>query len=1101
MAGKSYLRCLGQPVLLSPAGEPVRFRTKKHLALLVYLAVEPPRHHRRDRLAELLWPNVGTAEGRHSLATALSVIRPRVGPNVLETNREQVLLAPEGIHLDIARLESGNILGTETQEALPVAGFLEGFEIPDAPEFTLWKDRKSASLLPYIKAALVKLIDRCRRTAATQQIEQYAEAMLGIDELSEEAIRAKMEARAFAGDRLTALRVYEGWRAKLNEAVGAQPSALIEGMAVRLRRRGWERSDTTIPTVPTDQWRGRLFVGRFDEYRVLYEGWEQTRRGKTSHALVLGDSGVGKTTLVNRLVTAAGLEGAAISRAQCYDLEREIPYAALGNLTSGLLDLPGVSATSPDVLAELGRYFACVRRRFPNIPRGEESKGETARLRLTEAFHQTLEAIVEDHPVILVIDDLHLCDEASMSVLHLLMHRVGGHPIMLVLVARAGELPRSPLAARFRTDAEALGLHELTMSPLSEAESNEVLNGLLEVGDVGVDSALRRAMVRVSGGFPMMLELLVQDWKSNGSQSLALALDSMTADFGSAGEAPELYHKVLDRMVFALDQGTRNVLNVAAILGHRLNDLSLYEIADLGPGQVMAGMAVLVQRRILRDTGRGLEFINEFVRTAAYVEVPSPVRRSLHACIAARLMAEEARGIQFLGLEIAWHAIRAGQTDCMATYVLKGADQAIGQGALDAAASALRTALPRLPPDNRLSAALLLAEVLQEQGRWQESVSVLNAECVVEPSGLSKVFSILASHRSDDPPASQLNSDVQYLESLVCSKAPLRVRLRAISTAAQLMGDARNPEVARSLGDLADRLRDDDLPEDDRMQLELCLAQLLYHSGQQERALSVLTSLLALFRSKGVVNSRLGRIHAGLGVIRCYQGDYEQALTEFQAGFSIAVRIGNDAQRSAHASHASLCLLRLGRYHEQLEWAEKTRRTLLTTFGRTQVTYYRAFALAMLGDSGSAMRALEALEPLIESECPLWFTQARRLLTSDILHLCGQTSAALAQAKIALALPEPVLHTLSFAGAFARWLALSVDGRASLSAAKCHLEELSRRMSQLDAIDRVEVTCARLILGDANKLELEGTLRSYLAGLPEAVVNQMCRLGVLRTAA
>jgi len=533
-----------------------------------------------------------------------------------------------------------------------------------------------------------------------------------------------------------------------------------------------------------------------------------------------------------------------------------------------------------------------VRRRFPTIPAGEESKGETARLRLTEAFHQTLEAIAEDHPVILVIDDLHLCDEASLSVFHLLMHRVGNQPIMFVLVARAGELPRSPLAARLRADADALSLREIRTSPLSEAESDEVLDGLLDSGGLGVDLALRRAMVRVAGGFPMVLELLVQDWKSNGSQSLALALDSMTTDFGSADEASELYRKVLDRMLFALDHGTRTVLNVAAVFGHRLNDLSLYEIADLSPGQVMPGMAELVQRRILRDPGRELEFINEFIRTAAYVAVPSPVRRSLHACIAARLMEEETRGAQFLGLEIAWHAMRAGQTSCVATYVLKGADQAIGQGALDAAACALSTALPHLLSNDRGAAALLLVEVLQEQGRWQESASVLTAECGVEPSGLARVFSIMAANRSDLPSDSQLKADVQYLESLVCSAAPPRVRLRAINAAAQLMADARDPELARGLGDLADKLRHNNLAEDDRIQLDLSLAQLLYHSGQQERALEVLTSLLARFRSKGTVNSRLVRVHAGLGVIRCYQGNYEEALIEFRTGFSVAIRMG-----------------------------------------------------------------------------------------------------------------------------------------------------------------------------------------------------------------
>src|SRR5688572_6028632 len=123
MAGRPFLRCLGQPGLFSPTGEPVRFRTRKHLALLVYLAVEPKKPHRRDRLAHLLWTNVAIAEGRHSLATALSVLRPRLGPGLLNTTREHVLLVREGIELDIDRLESGSILGTDYQEPLQVAGF------------------------------------------------------------------------------------------------------------------------------------------------------------------------------------------------------------------------------------------------------------------------------------------------------------------------------------------------------------------------------------------------------------------------------------------------------------------------------------------------------------------------------------------------------------------------------------------------------------------------------------------------------------------------------------------------------------------------------------------------------------------------------------------------------------------------------------------------------------------------------------------------------------------------------------------------------------------------------------------------------------------
>ena len=756
MQGRRYLRCLGQPALFSATGEPIAFRTKKHLALLVYLAVEGPRSHRRDRLAELLWPNAPLPEARHSLATALSILRPRLGLGAIEANRDHVSLTAGRIALDLDRLLAGDIISTVAREALEIAGFLEGFEIPGAVEFALWKDRQQARLLPAIKAGLVELIDRCRRTADARQIEHLADTMLGLDDLSEEAVRAKMEARAFAGDRLTALRIFEEWKIKLFDAVGAQPSDLVDGMAVRLRRRGWERTNLIdIPTVPTDQWRGRAFVGRSREYRLLYEAWEETKRGSARHALVLGDSGIGKTTLVDRLTTAAGLEGAAISRAQCYDLEREIPYATLGNLVHGLLDRPGVSATPPEALAELGRSVREVRRRFPSVPTAEPSQGESARLKLTEALHQMLEAIAEEHPVILVVDDLHLCDEASLSVLHLLMHRIRDQAVMFVLIARAGELPHSPQASRLRTGGQSLGLTEIELLPLSDQESNEVLTALLTSGQVKVDTALGRTLIRAAGGFPLILELLVQDWETTGPKSLALTLDAITTEFNSDNDASAIYRQVLDRLIFALDQSTRTVLNVTAVLGPRLNDLSFYSIADLGPGQVMAGLADLVRHRVLRYAGRGIEFINEFVRAAAYVEVPSTVRRALHAGVAERLIDEDRRGVRSLGLEIAWHVTRAGRTAELPRYLLRGATEAIAQGALDTAAQALSSALPQLVPTDRAAATLLLTEVLQEQGRWADSSAVLLNEPEVRMSALGIVFSILAEHRTISPTGEQ----------------------------------------------------------------------------------------------------------------------------------------------------------------------------------------------------------------------------------------------------------------------------------------------------------------------------------------------------------
>lgn len=289
MEPRHHLRCLGQPALFAANGEPIRFRTKKHLALLVHLAVEARRAHRRDRLAEFLWPRVAIAEARHSLATALSILRPRLGLQTLETTRDHVTIHAERLTLDLDRLLARDILGTETTGLLDVAPFLDGFDISDAPEFAMWKDRQQARLLPMIKDALVVLIDRCRRTGDSRQIEQLADRMLLLDEISEEAIRAKMEARAMAGDRLTALKVFEEWKAKLQLELRATPSLLIEQMAARMRRGGWERTVINdIPVVPQDHGRERAFIGRAREYALLYEVWVGLQQGKVTHSIVLG---------------------------------------------------------------------------------------------------------------------------------------------------------------------------------------------------------------------------------------------------------------------------------------------------------------------------------------------------------------------------------------------------------------------------------------------------------------------------------------------------------------------------------------------------------------------------------------------------------------------------------------------------------------------------------------------------------------------------------------------------------------------------------------------------------------------------------------------
>ena len=89
----------------------------------------------------------------------------------------------------------------------------------------------------------------------------------------------------------------------------------------------------------------------------------------------------------------------------------------------------------------------------------------------------------------------------------------------------------------------------------------------------------------------------------------------MTEEPRTASAPSKTYHLILQRLAQALDPAVRNVLNMAAVLGGRLNDIDLYTMADVLDGTSHDGPGLAdPDLRILRDGGRGLEFCNELVR-------------------------------------------------------------------------------------------------------------------------------------------------------------------------------------------------------------------------------------------------------------------------------------------------------------------------------------------------------------------------------------------------------------------------------------------------------------------------------------------------------
>jgi DNA-binding SARP family transcriptional activator len=1094
MAPAFFLTTLGLPELRGPDGKVVRFRVRKHLALLVYLAVERRRAHDRSRLVELFWPHLPGAQGRHSFSTALSLIRSVFGRTAFPASRPAVRFAPSNLVVDLERLEVGAIFGEHGAPDLEVDGFLRGFELEDAPEFGWWKEREHARRLPAIHAGLLTLIDHGRRRGSHDEIMRRADRLLAIDHLAEEGIRARMEAFALVGDRFSAIRVFDEWKDELKRELGAEPSMVLEGMAAQLRKRGWEpKEPNPRPAVPAEQWRDRRFVGRAEEYRRLYEAWETVHQYRPRHVLISGDSGIGKTTLAQRLVTAAGLEGASVARVQCFQLEQRIPFAAIGGLVAGLLGRPGVAATAPEALAEIARIVPQVRSHFPTLPTPKQSEGESARLLFAEAVIDFLKAVMEERSLLLVMDDYHHADEASLAVWHMVTRRIQTGRFMSAVTA-----PSTHVANAFYARAD-----HLAVGPMAPDEAAQHLDLIFGTNVQTPQPFVRRTLLKASSGFPMALELVVQDWIASGDQSIAMAFSGMTPRGGNKPPpSHDQYGALIQRVISELQPSTRLVLQLAAILGERLNELSLYTIVEISVSHAMEALVELVDRRILREFGSGLEFINELVRIHAYWSIPSTVRPYLHNAIARAIQVGATS--KSSALELAWHLTRAGQIDEAQDELLIGARQAVDSGAPDSAVLALRSAVPHIANSEKgENARLLLAEALQEISCWRDSLDVLNENSSfrAKRAQIATVLRTQAELLCGELTRAQQIDRVFSLLGLIASKPERDTIAKAALLLGRLITNAYDPGASEAVLTALDAIDRTGYSAVDEAHILAGLAMAQFHFRDRRRPEGLITQALELLEKAGVTSSIEVHLRIGASVIQVGRGKYDEALKISRCAFGQAERLDNVGLQASAANNVSMCLCRLGRFEEQVDWSKRTApifERLAVDEGRLlHRRNWEVTTLSLLGRYSDATTVIRAADVTF-AEADMWLRQAWHLIKADVFWLGGSRGKALACARFATEEPFDKVLSIAFAGKFARWLAIR-STQSDVRGAEDRILDLLGHSETLDAFDYAEVLGGLLSLRTSNQNRSGPTHNAYLAALnqlPGSAVAQLVQLGV-----
>jgi DNA-binding SARP family transcriptional activator/tetratricopeptide (TPR) repeat protein len=951
------LHTLGAPLLLTSTGEKIRFRTRKHFALLIRLAVDSGQSLTRDYLMDLLWSDVPPRLARHSLSQGLSSVRDKVGREHFVIADDRVTLAAGAVDTDVQHLKLGDV---------PIRGrFLDGFDVSTAPSFGQWKDAWRAKLLPQIRECLVRRIEAGRRTGDFAEVEKHAQALHDLDPLCEDAVRGLIEARAWAGDRRGALQAFTRFQWDLSLELGVEPSPHLVRMADLLGQR-YATPLAQSPTRNERRFEAEPLIGREREFTKLYDAWLDVRRQRPRIFVVTGDPGIGKTTLTNAFVSTCQMEGAVVARAQAYEAERELPFAVLAELIRQLTLQRAIGAVDPEALGELSRVCPEIVAAFPGAPKPVEWSAGVIPLRLADAFLKAVEAATQDCPLVLVVDDIHAADNASAAILHVVARKLPGIRLLLILVGRTNELRTAVGPSALVSDTTVQALQTLDLEQLPPGAAAQLIAAVAAQSRGRVDEVPSARILQAGNGNPLALELLTKEWAAHGSSSLLSDIEALNTQPVSQLGVPRAIAVVFDRQISRLDATTRTTLGLAAVLGRRLADLPLYEVIGLAPPTAGEALSRLREEGFLREVHGALEFRNELIRAQAYYAVAAPARRHLHRKVGESLARGQEEGQPSFNLEIAWHFLRGGDPASALSSVLEEADAAMAMGAPSEAEQIL-VALTRDPSvqASLQQLRLLLAKALVHQSKAEAAgavLGILSQDPKLPPRDVAET--------------SRLRAGVEYLLNRERGARYCEAANHALKTA-RWTGDpdlvARALfEYARSGANAGDESRVAAALNEARTTAERCpqetLPILTYIEGYcQFFFYDLRASATAMERTLSLLDERTKPVEASLaytGYGSCKHGlcEFGDASDLFLKALDLARRCGDDSRASIIASNLCATMKDHGDLPAAIEFGELsvTLGTRALSQPRLATAYFNLASASLL--AGQRERALAHFE-------------------------------------------------------------------------------------------------------------------------------------------
>lgn len=699
-------RILG-PLEVLRDGRSVPLTRAKQRALLLALLLRANEVVSVDSLVDALWGERPPPTAHVALQGHVSQVRKVLPPQTLVTRPPGYVLQIEPEWVDAYRFE---LLREQAREAL-VAGDPDAAATALREALALWRgsplvDLADDSLLRGEAGRLEEL----RVAAVEERVE--AELVAGRDsdlvpELEllvqaspfRERLRAQLMLALYrAGRQADALQAYADARQALVEELGIEPGPDLQRLQQQILRQDPAlRPRDAAPTTG-------LIVGRSSELRELRAAVHDTLAGRGRLLLLKGAAGIGKTRLVEEIEAYARAQGAATLWGRSYEGDAEPPYWPWLQM---LRELP------PSLV--VGRGAALVAGGVEE----ETADAERDRFRVFDDVWSSIRARAIEQPLVLVLEDLHWADPASLLVLLFAARNMRDANVLIVGTYREDDLdrtlPLTPIVAELRRERLCDRIHLDGLAP-------EDVSALVEALAGDAASSLAATLHADTGGNPFFVREILGHLVETGRIGEGTVPGEL--------DIPHSVREVVGQRLTRLSDACRELLTLASVLGE-FSETVAARILGVDRAGMLARLDEATVAGVLVETGLGrYAFSHALVRETLAAQLDTLTRLELHRRAGETL--EEMYGNDLephLG-ELAHHffeAARGGDVRKAIDYCRRAAEHDTLQLAYEQAAQRLARALQLLEieegasPQERCELLLTLGDAYWRSGAFRKA--------------------------------------------------------------------------------------------------------------------------------------------------------------------------------------------------------------------------------------------------------------------------------------------------------------------------------------------------------------------------------------------